>query len=83
MNNESSSGHRCWYAAMVAECALALALAGGCSTPAEHQSARNARIDKEAAQEINRICSLPDAQREAELKRIKDQSGMVLYCGNK
>jgi hypothetical protein len=67
----------------MAGCAVALAVAGGCSTPAERQAAQNARIEKQAAQEINRICALPDAKREAELKKIKDQSGMVLYCGNK
>lgn len=31
---------------------------------------------------IDRTFSLPEDQREAELKKIKEQSGMVLYCGN-
>jgi hypothetical protein len=55
----------------------------GCQTAAEQQAAKNARINKQAAAEINRICALPETQREAELKKIKDQSGVVLYCGSK
>jgi outer membrane biogenesis lipoprotein LolB len=54
-----------------------------CTTAAERRAAENARIEKQAAAEINRICALPEAEREAELKKIKDQSGMVLYCGSK
>jgi hypothetical protein len=71
--------------ALLAAAGLALALAGlaACETPAERQARERARIDKEAAEEITRICALPEDQREAELKKIKEQSGMVLYCGNK
>ena len=61
---------------------LALVLAA-CEAPAERQAAENARIQKQAAKEINRICALPMEQREAELEKIKEQSGMVLYCGNR
>jgi hypothetical protein len=56
---------------------------GSCQTPSEQQAAKNAEINKHAAAEVNRICALPDAEREAELKKIKEQSGVVLYCGNK
>jgi hypothetical protein len=59
-----------------------LALAG-CQTPSEQQAAKNAEINKQAAAEINRICALPDVERDLELKKIKEQSGVVLYCGNK
>ncbi len=62
---------------------IAVVLVAGCETPAERLARENARIEKQAAKEINRICSLPEDQREAELKKIKEQSGMVLYCGNK
>ena len=55
----------------------------GCTTAAERRATENARVEKQAAAEINRICALPEAEREAELKKIKDQSGMVLYCGSK
>jgi len=69
--------------AVIATLAIALSLLAGCETPAERKAAENARIEKAAAKEINRICALPEEQREAELKKIKDQSGMVLYCGSK
>lgn len=54
-----------------------------CETPADKQSARNAEINRQAAVEINRICSLPKDEREAELQKIKQESGVVLYCGSK
>jgi hypothetical protein len=63
--------------------AIALAFVAACETEAERKAGENARIQKQAAKEINRICSLPDDRREAELKKIKEQSGMVLYCGSK
>jgi hypothetical protein len=63
--------------------ATVLALFAACQTDAERKAAENAHIEKQAAQEANRICSLPDAQRELELKKIKEQSGIVLYCGGK
>jgi hypothetical protein len=53
------------------------------TTPAERRAAENARIKKQAVGEITRICALPEAEREAELKKIKDQLGMVLYRGSK
>jgi len=40
----------------------------------------NAAIQKQAAQEITRICSLPEADREVALKKLKEESGVVLYC---
>ncbi len=63
--------------------AAAVALLAACETPDQRQARKNARMEKEAAKEINRICSLPEDKREAELKKIKEQSGMVLYCGNR
>ena len=55
----------------------------GCETEAERKAAENARIEKQAARKINRIRSLPGAPHEAEREKIKDPSGMVLYCGSK
>jgi hypothetical protein len=66
----------------VAAVAMTLLLLA-CTTPAERQAAKNARVERQAAKEINRICALPEAEREAELKKIKNQSGMVLYCGSR
>jgi hypothetical protein len=68
---------------VVSSLAIALGLLSGCQTPAEKQATHNAEINLQATVEINRICALPEDQREAELKKIKDQSGMVLYCGSK
>ena len=51
---------------------------GGCQTPTERQVAKTAENNKQAAAEINRICALPDAEREAELRKIKEQSGLML-----
>lgn len=59
----------------------ALVLLSGCTTEAQRRAAENAAIRKQAAQEINRICALPQPEREAELERIKTESGMVVHCG--
>ncbi len=62
-------------------CLLVLVSLAGCTTEADKRAEQRARIDKQAAAEINRICALPEDQREAELKKIKEQSGVVLFCG--
>lgn len=54
---------------------------GACSTAAQRRAAETAEIEKEAAQEVRRICALPDSAREAEIKKIKDESGMMVDCG--
>lgn len=57
-------------------------VAGGCATQQKTAPApENGAVKKEAAQEINRICSLPEAEREPELKKLKEESGLVLFCG--
>jgi carbamate kinase len=61
---------------------VAFGLLGGCATDAQRRAAENAAIQKEAAQEIRRICALPQPQRDAELERIKTESGIVLQCGS-
>jgi len=55
-------------------------LLSACTTPAQRRAAENAAIQKQAAQEITRICSLPEADREVALKKLKEESGVVLYC---
>jgi outer membrane biogenesis lipoprotein LolB len=59
---------------------LLAVLLAGCTTPAQRKAAEDADVRKQATQKIKRICSLPEAEREAELKRIKDQSGVVIIC---
>lgn len=56
-------------------------LVGGCETEAQRRAAENVAIKKEAAREIDRICSLPESERAAELKKLKDESGYELFCG--
>ncbi len=54
---------------------------GACSTPAQRRAAETADIEREAAQEIRRICALPESARETEIKKVEDESGMVVNCG--
>lgn len=42
--------------------------------------ARNAELHRPAADEMNRICALKGEERAAELKRLKDLTGLDLYC---
>lgn len=58
-----------------------LVFLSGCTTGAQRRAAENAAIQKQAAQEISRICALPKPERDAELERIKTESGMVVHCG--
>jgi hypothetical protein len=58
----------------------ALALLGGCTTEAQRKVAENMAIQKQAAQEVRRICALPQAQREAELRRLRAESAIVVEC---
>ncbi len=54
----------------------------GCTTEAQRKAAENVAIQKQAAQEAKRICALPAEQREAELKKLKDESGVIIHCGH-
>ena len=36
---------------------------------------------KELGARINKICSLPEPDRQAELEKLKKDTGLVLYCG--
>ena len=60
---------------------LALGLLA-CQTAQQNKAAQNAEINKQAGDEIARICALQGADREAELKKLKAASGMDLYCPN-
>lgn len=59
-----------------------LAVLGGCASGAERRAAENAAIGQQAAVEIDRICSLPQPERKAEVARIELESGIVVQCGN-
>lgn len=58
-----------------------LVLLTACTPSQERRAQQNDAVRTRAAQEIRRICSLPDPEREAEIKRVQDQSGMVITCG--
>jgi hypothetical protein len=60
---------------------LALVMLAGCATPAQQRTEQR-NINKAAAKEINRVCALPADQRDAELKKLNDQSGVVVFCGD-
>ena len=55
---------------------------GGCVAPPKPANPP-AQDSKALAKEIDRVCSLPEAERAAELEKIKNEFGMVLYCGGK
>jgi hypothetical protein len=59
---------------------LAMLAVAGCEMPQQRKAAENATIKKQAADEIARICALHGAEREVEMKKFKDVSGMELYC---
>ena len=61
---------------------LGLWILAGCQTAQQRKAAENAAVNRQAAEEIARICALHGAEREAELKKLKAASGLDLYCPN-
>ena len=59
---------------------LSLCWLTACQTDA--QKARNVELAKPAAPEMNRICALHGEERAAELKKLKEQTGLELFCPN-
>jgi outer membrane biogenesis lipoprotein LolB len=59
----------------------ALLLLSGCTTDASRRAAANAAIQGQAAQQISRICALPQSEREAEIEKIKAEADIVVHCG--
>jgi hypothetical protein len=58
-----------------------LILLAACSTSQERRAKADEAVRTKATQEIYRICALPGAEREAEINKTKDESGMVIHCG--
>jgi ABC-type Fe3+-hydroxamate transport system substrate-binding protein len=58
-------------------------LAACVSATSQHKADENAAVQKEAAQEIQRVCALPESERESEIRKVKDQSGFVIVCSAK
>jgi len=71
-----------WIATGVGLSLIASLFLQACETDRERQAAYRARIQEKASAEVNRICALPEEARQVELEKIKEQSGVVLYCGN-
>jgi hypothetical protein len=59
---------------------VAATLAGSCTTAGQRNAAERAAVKQEVAAEVERICALPEPEREAELKRVKEESGLTLFC---
>ena len=75
-----TQGRRVRTTALRCALGLVLILSSACQTPAQKQAAQNAEVNRQAAKEIERICALHGEERAAELKKIRDQSGLELFC---
>ena len=64
--------------ALILACSLVLS---GCGTATQRKSAEARKTTQKAVQKIDRICALPQAEREAQLKKLETESGVVLFCG--
>ncbi len=59
-----------------------IVLAAGCSSATRHNKG-DAKASDNLAAEVTRICALPAAERDKALQKLKQDSGMVLFCGSK
>jgi len=67
----------------IASVLLAVAALCGCAAPLDRPTPDVDNINKDATDELRRICSLPEPDRQAEIDRVKTEHGMVLYCPKK
>ena len=51
----------------------------GCGSTAQNTK----QAPSDIAAEVTRICALPQGEREKALEKLKQDSGMVLFCGSK
>jgi len=63
--------------AFILACSLVLS---GCGTAAPRKPADAGKTTQKAVQKIDRICALPQAQRDAQLKKLEQETGVVLFC---
>ncbi|MBS0420032.1 MAG: hypothetical protein JSR66_20135 [Proteobacteria bacterium] len=52
----------------------------GCGTAAPRSGADPGKTTQIALQKIDRICALPHAERDAQLNKLKAQTGVFLVC---
>jgi len=64
--------------ALILACSLMLS---GCGATASRKAADASTTTQKAGQKIERICALPQPERDAELKKLKAETGVVLLCG--
>lgn len=64
--------------AVILACSLLLS---GCGTAEPRKAAEAHKTTQKAVQKIDRICALPQAEREAQLKKLEAESGVVVLCG--
>ena len=66
--------------ALILACTLVLS---GCSAATPRKAPDAGETTQKATQKIDRICALPPAERDAELKKLEAKTGVVLFCGQK
>lgn len=54
---------------------------GGCSTVDQRRAAQTSEIEKDVVREMRRICVLPESAREAQIKKLQDESRITVNCG--
>lgn len=59
-------------------CSLVLC---GCGTSAPRKTTDAGKTAQKAGQKIERICALPQPERDAQLKKLNAETGVVLFCG--
>ena len=59
-------------------CSLVLS---GCGAATSRKAAAASKTTQKATQKIDRICALPPAARDAQLKKLEAETGVVLVCG--
>jgi len=59
-----------------------LALLTACETTANHKAKEDSPVSKQAASEVSRICALHGQERAAEVKKLRESTGMELFCPN-
>lgn len=60
-----------------------IALCAACAPAPQRTGGKGAQPPQDIAAEVSRICALPVAEREKALEKLKQDSGMVLFCGSR
>jgi hypothetical protein len=59
----------------------AAAVVASCTTP-QPNPAESAEAREALSQRVNAICALPPSEREAELVKLKEETGLALVCAD-